>query len=90
MKEKDIICLELMANIRREKRKCSTETRHTIASRLWRMCFMPIIVVRKPTRNFRRELHCNLQIISESELPDNLKALYFKILFHIKTVPKIA
>ena len=54
MKEKDIICLELMANIRRGKRKCNVATRHTIASRLWRMCFTPIIVVRKPTRNFRR------------------------------------
>ena len=28
-------------------------------------------------RNFRRELHCNIQIIRRSELPDNLKLVLF-------------
>ena len=27
-------------------------------------------------KNFRRELHCNLQTIRKSELPDNLKVVF--------------
>ena len=27
-------------------------------------------------KNFRRELHCNLQISKKSELPDNLKVVF--------------
>ena len=47
-------------------------------------------------RNFLRpeatkeKLKNDLQIVRKFILTDNLKALYFKILFHIKTVPKIA
>ena len=28
-------------------------------------------------RNFRREVHCNYQIVRKSELPDNLKLVLF-------------
>ena len=90
MKEKDIICLKLMANIRRKKKEVEHRNKAHYHQSPLEDVFHAIIVVRKPTRNFRRELHCNLQIISKSELPNNLKAFYFKILFHIKTVPKIA
>ena len=38
----------------------------------------------------KEKLKNDLQIVRKFRLADNLKALYFKILFHIKTVPKIA
>ena len=35
-------------------------------------------------RNFIQELHCNLQIIRDSELPDNLKVIIFKFVYTSK------
>ena len=33
-------------------------------------------------RDFILELHCNLQIIRDSELPDNLKVILFSFRLH--------
>ena len=43
---------------------------------IWREKGWSGLLGKSAEKNFRRELHCNLQIIRKSELPDNLKVFF--------------